>query len=257
MKHLTLLAALFATVSLSAQTTLTQAVDFTVTDLDGDDHTLFEYLDAGQYVCIDFFAYWCGPCMSTAPFFTENFHSYGCNTGAVTFLGVEYEGTDTQTHDFEEAYAGQNPPPVASGADGGGGAAHSAYGIAAFPTFILIAPDGSIVEQDIWPMGDASVLDDALASYGLEHMACTVDMSEEEGFAFETYPVPARDVINVKLPSGGANVEVLNLLGQFIFSATTTDTRMRVDVSSWPAGSYMLRATTQGKTVTQHLQVID
>ena len=38
------------------------------------------------------------------------------------FLGVEYEGSNSQTHDFEVTYAGDNPPPVASGMEGGGGA---------------------------------------------------------------------------------------------------------------------------------------
>ncbi|GAB4313765.1 MAG: hypothetical protein Kow00127_04850 [Bacteroidales bacterium] len=38
-----------------AQTTLTTAVDFTPTDTEGVEHNLFDILDGGQYVCIDFF----------------------------------------------------------------------------------------------------------------------------------------------------------------------------------------------------------
>lgn len=37
------------------QTSLTEAVDFTATDVEGEVHNLFEILDGGQYVCIDFF----------------------------------------------------------------------------------------------------------------------------------------------------------------------------------------------------------
>jgi hypothetical protein len=37
------------------QTYLTEAVDFTATDIDGVEHNLFDILDGGQYVCIDFF----------------------------------------------------------------------------------------------------------------------------------------------------------------------------------------------------------
>ena len=38
-----------------SQTTLTTAVDFTVTDTDGNTHNLFTYLNDGKYVCLDFF----------------------------------------------------------------------------------------------------------------------------------------------------------------------------------------------------------
>jgi len=31
------------------------AVDFTATDFNGVEHNLFDILDGGQYVCIDFF----------------------------------------------------------------------------------------------------------------------------------------------------------------------------------------------------------
>ena len=40
------------------------APDFTVVDLDGTSHTLYDYLDAGQTVFLDFSAIWCPPCWS-------------------------------------------------------------------------------------------------------------------------------------------------------------------------------------------------
>ena len=98
MKHLyTALLALGITFGASAQTQLTEAVDFTVTDLNGNEHTLSEYLDAGKYVCIDFFAYWCGPCAAHAPYFTEIYNTYGCNGGDVIFMSMEYEAV-SYTH---------------------------------------------------------------------------------------------------------------------------------------------------------------
>jgi uncharacterized Rossmann fold enzyme len=49
-------AIILATCQVSAQTNLTQAVDFTVTDVDGNVHNLFNLLSNGQHVCIDFFS---------------------------------------------------------------------------------------------------------------------------------------------------------------------------------------------------------
>jgi len=42
--------------------------------------------------------------------------------------------------------------PTVSGTEGGGTAVNNAYNPTAYPTIILIAPDHSIVEQDIWPI---------------------------------------------------------------------------------------------------------
>jgi cytochrome oxidase Cu insertion factor (SCO1/SenC/PrrC family) len=40
---------------LNAQTSLTTAIDFTVTDTQGNQHHLFDYLNDGKYVVLDFF----------------------------------------------------------------------------------------------------------------------------------------------------------------------------------------------------------
>jgi len=55
MKKFLLIIALFVGIAAYSQTPLTTAVDFTATDFNGNEFTLFEILDAGQYVVIDFF----------------------------------------------------------------------------------------------------------------------------------------------------------------------------------------------------------
>lgn len=54
-KFFILVAFVFATSFTFSQTSLTTAVDFTATDIYGVEHNLFDILDGGQYVCIDFF----------------------------------------------------------------------------------------------------------------------------------------------------------------------------------------------------------
>jgi thiol-disulfide isomerase/thioredoxin len=241
-----------------AQTNLTTAVDFTVTDLEGESHTLFDYLEDGKYVCLDFFAYWCGPCQATAPEFNEVFHMYGCNAGDVIFLSLEYEGTDTQTHDFETAWSGENPPPAASGIDGGAATPHSDYGISAFPTFILIAPDGTIVEQDIWPM-DSDILDGVLAQYNIPQMACSVGVDENiAALEVNAFPVPAQDQITVQLDGSisGASIDVYSVIGENVISLVATSTKEVIDVSSLEVGNYILSVQQGSQTKRQMISIL-
>jgi thiol-disulfide isomerase/thioredoxin len=66
MKKLLLSLAIFAGISsVNAQTPVGTVVsNFTLTDLDGTTHNLFDYLDAGKMVVIDVSATWCPPCWS-------------------------------------------------------------------------------------------------------------------------------------------------------------------------------------------------
>lgn len=150
-----------------AQTSLTTAVDFTITDVHGTTHNLFNYLDDGKYVIVDFFFTTCGPCIASVPILNTAYTDYGCNTGEVIFLSVDDGDSDAEVLQYKNNYGGLLP--TASGIEGGGSAVNSAYGISAWPTVILIAPDRSIVEQDIFPVSNITT---ALPNAGLNMAPC-------------------------------------------------------------------------------------
>ena len=171
----TIVLLLFGYNFMNAQTNLTVAQDFTSVDVHGDSHTLFNYLDSGKYVVLDFFFTTCGPCINSVPTINDAFTAFGCNTGEVIFLSIDNGDTDAEVIQYEADYGCL--PPAISGDEGGGDSINSAYGIGAYPTVVLIAPDKTILEQDIWPV---SGLEAALLNANISQNSCTVIVSVPE-----------------------------------------------------------------------------
>ncbi|MBN2682402.1 MAG: PKD domain-containing protein [Bacteroidales bacterium] len=84
----------------------------------------------------------------------------------------------------------------------GGAAIHADYGVSAYPTMCLIAPDHSIVEQDIWPISTVSDIITPLESYGLTETSCAVAF--EANFSGTPTTVPEGGSVNfTDLTTGG------------------------------------------------------
>ena len=170
-KLLTLFLALAIGFGLKAQCPLTEAVDFTATDCHGTEVHLFDILDGGQAVLIDFFYTTCGPCQQATPKVVESYYAMGCNMHDVYYMEITCRSSDTdevcqtwcQTYGVEY--------PTISGPAGGVGICNT-YGIGAYPTVILIMPNHQIVIQDLWPINNAQSIITALEQHGLQQHDC-------------------------------------------------------------------------------------
>ena len=254
----------FATLSLSAaaQTPLTQAVDFTVTFTNGEEFNLFDELASGSYVCVDFFYTACGPCQSNQGYYSEAYMNFGCNQADIFFLSLESTVGDAETIVYEETFGGPNHPPAASGTEGGGIAATSAYSVGAFPTFILIAPDGTILEQDMWPLnGTTDTFTSYFGSHGLNLTPCNTDVDDVEvalDSEITLYPNPTNDQLNVNLVGfeGQVNIFVYNLLGEAVTHLTTSSNSARINVDEFPTGTYILHVLDSNKSTQRKFSVL-
>lgn len=168
-KLLLCLFALTLGLGMKAQCPLTTAVDFTATDVHGTEVHLFDILDGGQYVLIDFFFTTCGECNNTCPRIVQSYYSFGCNQHDVFYMEIATGDSDAACLNWVANYGVEYP--TISGQAGGTGICN-AYGISMYPTVILIAPDHSIVIQDLYPIPNAQTVVNALEAKGVHQHAC-------------------------------------------------------------------------------------
>lgn len=168
-KLVTLFLALLIGFGLKAQCPLTQAVDFTATDVHGTEIHLFDILDSGQYVLIDFFFTTCVPCQQATPKIVESYTTMGCNMHDVFYMEISDRDSDAACQTWANSYGVEYP--TISGVAGGSGICNT-YQISYYPTVILVAPDHSIVIQDLWPINNAQSVVNALVAQGLEPHDC-------------------------------------------------------------------------------------
>lgn len=123
------------------------APDFTLTDQNGQTHTLSDY--KGKTVFLNFWATWCGPCKSEMPDIQKLYEAYGENQEDLIVLGVvqpnndelpfSQEGTEDEIREFIDQ-GGYTYPTVMDET----GEISAMYGITAFPTTFMIDKDGNV-----------------------------------------------------------------------------------------------------------------
>jgi thiol-disulfide isomerase/thioredoxin len=190
-----------------AQTPLDTAVNFSVKDVNGNIHRLYDYLDEGKIVLLDFFTTACGSCQIYAPEVSQTYLNFGCNTGNVIVLGINY-GTDNHGVLVFDSLFNAIYPSV-SGIQGRGNQINSNYTILSYPTVILITPDKLIAQKYIWPPS-AGVLDSLLSAYGGVLSPCTIGLKEEKlPVTLAVYPNPFSDALYLALETQFAEKLVL------------------------------------------------
>ena len=108
-------------------------------------HQLSEYVGKGNYVLVDFWASWCGPCMGEMPNVKANFDKYKEKGFNVVGLSL-----DRSAENWKKAIREKELNWVhLSDLNYWDSIAAKTYGIRSIPSSFLCGPDGKIIALDL------------------------------------------------------------------------------------------------------------
>lgn len=227
------------------------APDFVAVDCNGNEVHLYDILDSGQYVFIDFFHYTCGPCRELMPFVEESYYYYGCNDKDVFYMEISSDNASLcmqWIEEFDVEY------PTISKEDGGG-EIRSVYRIPGDPFFMLIAPDRSVVLSSWYnfDFDDFQSIVDAFAPFDIQVYQCYHDVEEESEANYELFPNPADTFVNLSV-KGSSLVQIYNALGQLTDSFVVENQQVKMETDNYPEGLYFIQVNGKafGKFVVKH-----
>jgi cytochrome c biogenesis protein CcmG, thiol:disulfide interchange protein DsbE len=105
-------------------------------DLDGAPYDIDDH--RGEWVAVNFFAHWCGPCRQEHPQLLE-FAARHADAGDASLVSVAFDDTPDDAREFFDELGGEWPVLVEDTASIGVN-----YGVTGVPETYLIAPDGTV-----------------------------------------------------------------------------------------------------------------
>lgn len=253
-----------------------QAPDFTITDIHGEEHSLYaDYLDQGKTVVLDLFFVDCPPCNALMPFLTESYAKWGSGSADVEFISLTGDPYNTDDNPYVQAFEDMHGTswPTASN-EGNGPQSQQTYADGDFgpfygyPTLVVIAPDGSVqfdaYDSSSWE-ATIAILEEWIMNTGAELPTVNNDDLSPIVQDIQLYPNPTSDVSFLSFnldKSDLLNISILDLSGREVetlenknFSAGAHE--LQISVRDLASGHYILQINSDDQKQSLKLQVID
>lgn len=121
--------------------------DFTLTDLNGEEVALYDVLAGNEYVLVEFWASWCGPCIQAFPALKTLHADYNTNGFEIVSVSIDHD-----SYSWEQESKAQALPWIDVGEmEGWNGPTATAYGVQFVPKGYLVDSTGLILEKDLDP----------------------------------------------------------------------------------------------------------
>lgn len=120
--------------------------ELTMQDMQGKTVSLSQWAGKGNYVLVDFWASWCGPCRREMPYVVDAYKRYHASKG-FEIVGVSFDNNADKWKACVEEL-GLDWPQM-SDLKGWQCAASQAYGVSSIPSNVLLDPTGKIIATDL------------------------------------------------------------------------------------------------------------
>lgn len=219
------------------------APDFTITDVNGVEHNLYETLNTVHTVIINFFFLGCEPCAYYLPDLQALEDAYGAASGGgleIWVISKQDESADLSAFSLDNDYGF-----YFFGVDGGAFDVvqdfEAIYDTLFYPNFTVVCPDAS-THFDIWPVTDGlwEVESEVLqCNYGV----AIRDVSKEK---LSLYPNPVGPTLYFD-GAGMESIAISDMQGRTVIE--TADPGNAVSVEGLMPGVYLFAGITPGGTI--------